>query len=670
MANATMNTASQAVPLKSPEVYPFTAIVAQEGMKRALVLAAIHPGIGGVLIRGSKGAAKSTAVRALSAILPDIDVYPGDPFRRAPGEDVPGWPLADNLQAVQRPVPLVNLPVGATEDRVVGSLNLERALSTGARAFEPGLLAAAHRGILYIDEVNLLGDHLVDLLLDAAAMSVNHVEREGLTFRHPSRFVLVGTMNPEEGDLRPQLLDRFGLAVDVDPMSNPSVRAEVVRRRLAFDADPTAFRLAWDQADRREGDRIRRAQQILPSVVVPDPILDAICTRCAAEGAEGLRADITIFKAASALAAYEGRTTVIAADVDAVAELALAHRRTTPRPQSPPPPPRPPADDRTPSESPGNSPTRNFYADRGTPQAANGSSEQPAPVGDATNDVETIRPSEPQAAPRWNPRTPRARRSSSHGRRGSQATGGPRGVVERTAVPKSRSIDPSIDATLRASAPWQIDRGRRDGGLLIVRPTDLCDKVRKTPNRHLVLFVVDASRSMGARRRMAETKATILSLLVDAYQKRDLIGMVTFGGLDARVALPPTRSVRTAARFLSDLPVGGLTPLARGLLVAERLVASIKRRDPGLTPLLVLLTDGRGNVALAPEGDPHQDALRIVRRLAASRINGLVIDTEDGPVRLGRARVIGETWGAEVRSVDDLSGRRLPEAIRRALLAG
>jgi magnesium chelatase subunit D len=226
-------------------IFPFSAIVGQEAMKRALVLAAIHPGLGGVLIRGSKGAAKSTAVRALAALLPDIEVVPGDPFHRAPGEEVAGWPLPEGARFERRPVALVNLPVGATDDRVVGSLNLERALTTGHRAFESGLLASAHRGILYIDEVNLLGDHLVDLLLDAAAMGVNHVEREGLTFRHPSRFVLVGTMNPEEGDLRPQLLDRFGLAVEVEPMTDPFERAEVVRRRLAFEADPAGFRTRW-----------------------------------------------------------------------------------------------------------------------------------------------------------------------------------------------------------------------------------------------------------------------------------------------------------------------------------------------------------------------------------------------------------------------------------------
>src|SRR3954471_23036110 len=282
-----MSTLSQPGLSERHSVSPFSALVGQEPMKRALTLAAIHPGLGGVLIRGSKGAAKSTAVRALAALLPDIDVVPDDPFRRAPGEEIPDWPLPEGATFRRRPVTLVNLPVGATDDRVVGSLNLERALTTGHRAFEPGLLAAAHRGLLYIDEVNLLGDHLVDLLLDAAAMGINHVEREGLTFRHPSRFVLVGTMNPEEGDLRPQLLDRFGLVAEVEPMADPAARAEVVRRRLAFESDPDVFRARWAEADRREGERIATAQPLLPAVEVPEPVLNALCTRCAREGADG-----------------------------------------------------------------------------------------------------------------------------------------------------------------------------------------------------------------------------------------------------------------------------------------------------------------------------------------------------------------------------------------------
>ncbi len=652
--------------------YPFSALVGQASMKRALVLAAIHPGLGGVLIRGSKGAAKSTAVRALAGLLPAIDVYEGDPFRRAPGEEVEGWPLAEGARVVRRPVALVDLPVGATDDRVVGSLDLERALATGARSFEPGLLARAHRGLLYIDEVNLLGDHLVDLLLDAAAMGVNHVEREGLTFRHPSRFVLVGTMNPEEGDLRPQLLDRFGLAVEAEPMADPRRRAEVVRRRLAFEADPVGFRARWADADRSEGEKIVEARRLLPAVVVPPPILDALCARCAREGAEGLRADLTIYKAASALAAYDGRTTVTAEDVEAVAELALAHRRTTPPPpRGPapePPPPRPKGDDRPPPEGrdrdrdpspPGREPA--------SPSASAQDSGPDATAGDPGGASELVAASEPTTTPPWSPARPARRREGPVGRRGKLGVTDRRGVAIRSAVPVGRAVDLALDATLRASAPWQVARGRVDEGRPILKAADLRVKVRARPTRHLILFVVDASRSMGARRRMAQTKAAVLALLVDAYQKRDLVGLVAFGGTSARLALPPTRSVQVAARELADLPVGGTTPLAHGLALASRVVGRSRRREPGVIPLVVLLTDGRGNVPLGEGGEPTLDALALADRLGRDRVSGLVIDTEGGPVRLGLASRLALAWGADLRPLDAPGGRTLPEAVRLAL---
>lgn len=660
--------------MTSESIFPFSAIVGQAAMKRALILAAIHPGLGGALIRGSKGAAKSTAVRALAALLPEIELYEGDPFHRAPGEDLPGWPLPEPARVVRRPVALVNLPVGATDDRVVGSLNLERALATGNRAFEPGLLAAAHRGILYIDEVNLLGDHLVDLLLDAAAMGVNHVEREGLAFRHPARFVLVGTMNPEEGDLRPQLLDRFGLVVEVEPMNDPRDRAEVVRRRLAFEADPHGFRALWAEADRAEGQRIDRARRLLPSVVVPEPVLEALCTRCAREGADGLRADLTIYKAATALAAYEGRTSVSPADIDAVAELALAHRRTAP-PQGPPPSSPPPRDDRPQPDRLGDYP-RLDYAGRAPREAPAQASAETSPA-DAPH-AEAPDPSAPQVLPAAEPWLPAAwapklsvprQRSSETGRRGGRPGLDRRGAYLFATLPRGPVTDPAIDATLRAAAPWQTIRGRPADRPLIVRPADLRVKIRSRPVPHLVLFVVDASRSMGARARMRLTKGAVLSLLVDAYQKRDRVGLITFGGGGANLDLAPTRSVRVAARALSNLPIGGTTPLAAGLALAERVVATARRREAGLAALVVLLTDGRGNVALQPGADPHPEALALARRLARGRVAGLVIDTEAGPVRLGRAHTLAEAWQVECKPLEALNGRRLPDTVRRALFA-
>ncbi|GAB6063404.1 ATP-binding protein [Deferrisoma palaeochoriense] len=314
-------------------VFPFSALVGQDRMKLALVLNVIDPTIDGVLIRGEKGTAKSTAVRALAQLLPEIPVVADCPFschptrpeemcarcreRRVAGEALP---------EARRPMAVLDLPVGATEDRVVGSIDIERALKTGEKAFEPGVLARVNRGILYVDEVNLLDDHIVDVLLDAAAMGVNHVEREGVSVRHPARFVLVGTMNPEEGELRPQLLDRFGLCVDVVGIRDPKDRVEVIRRRRAYEADPEGFRRAWAEADARVREALVRAKDLLPRVEVTDEDLEVIATLSVDLGVDGHRADLALLKACRALAAYRGRTRVTDDDIAEAAGLVYAHR--------------------------------------------------------------------------------------------------------------------------------------------------------------------------------------------------------------------------------------------------------------------------------------------------------------------------------------------------------
>jgi Mg-chelatase subunit ChlI len=295
-------------------VYPFTAIVGQDRMRLALLLHAVDPHLGGVLIRGEKGTAKSTAVRALANLLPSAQAVAGCPFGCDPRDPANACESCSSLlvtaagvETVERMVPVVELPVGATEDRLLGTLDLERAIQTGERHFEPGLLARANRGILYVDEVNLLGDHLVDGLLDAAAMGRNYVEREGISFSHPATFMLIGTMNPEEGDLRPQLLDRFALVVQVSSLTDPAQRAEVVRRRIAFERDPMAFISDQTAGEEAERDRLSRARALLPSVQVPESMLDLIVRICAAFEVDGLRGDLAIYRAAAALAAYEGR---------------------------------------------------------------------------------------------------------------------------------------------------------------------------------------------------------------------------------------------------------------------------------------------------------------------------------------------------------------------------
>jgi magnesium chelatase subunit I len=324
--------------MSSRHIYPFTAIVGQEKMKEALILNIINPTLSGVLIRGEKGTAKSTAVRALAEILPAIEVVKECPFQHAPDETHSvcrecirsecSRKMLDNLavETVRRGVQVIELPVGATEDRVVGTMDLEHALKKGEKRVEPGILAAAHRGILYVDEVNLLDDHVVDVLLDSAAMGVNTIEREGVSFTHPARFTLVGTMNPEEGELRPQLLDRFGLCVNIEGINDHEARVAIMERRSAFDEEPESFCRKWDDGSRALVAKIEKAIDLYPEVTIDRSLLYEIADYCLEVGVDGHRGDIIILKAAKTMAAYNGRTEVNKEDIDRAAELALPHR--------------------------------------------------------------------------------------------------------------------------------------------------------------------------------------------------------------------------------------------------------------------------------------------------------------------------------------------------------
>lgn len=306
--------------------FPFSAIVGQEAMKQAMVLTAIDPGIGGVLVFGDRGTGKSTAVRALAALLPEISAVEGCPVNSARVEDVPAWANAVSGRISKRPTPVIDLPLGATEDRVVGALDIERALTRGEKAFEPGLLARANRGYLYIDEVNLLEDHIVDLLLDVAQSGENVVEREGLSIHHPARFVLVGSGNPEEGELRPQLLDRFGLSVEVTSPRDVETRVEVMRRRDAYENDNAAFMKKWRAKDSALRKAILAARAALPGLTTPGVVLHDCAALCIALGSDGLRGELTLLRAARAQAAFEGAATVTRQHLKTVATSALSHR--------------------------------------------------------------------------------------------------------------------------------------------------------------------------------------------------------------------------------------------------------------------------------------------------------------------------------------------------------
>ena len=675
--------------------FPFTAIVGQEAMKRALLLNTINPKIGGVLIRGKKGTAKSTAVRSLAALLPEVSVVQGCPYS-CPPEQRQGLcqrcdPPQMAFQPVSHQVRIVDLPVGATEDRLVGSLDIESAIKTGAKSFEPGLIAAAHRGILYIDEVNLLNDHLVDVLLDAAAMGRNYVEREGISVSHAAEFILVGTMNPEEGDLRPQLLDRFGLAVEVDSAFTPEERREVVKRRIAYESDPFGFMDAWQDSEADERERILRSQRLLGQVVVSDDILELITDICAEYQVDGLRADIVMYKTASTIAAYEGRDHVVAEDVREAAEMALLHRQRRQPFQQPHlvteqldsmidefqnrPHDREPQDqDNSQAEE----------QDDGDPDPPEQEEEQPPePEGDSGPQDQYFEVGTPFSVRSLQVNPPDQRARPTGGRRARTVSGTPSGRYIGAAAPQDKASDLALDATLRAAAPHQLQRredtaasASGDGSpAFLIEPHDVREKVRETKTGSLILFVVDGSGSMGAQRRMVAVKGAILSLLLDAYQRRDRVGLITFRGTGAQVLLPPTSSVDLAHALLSEMPTGGRTPLSRGLLLAMEVIEAEKQKDRNVLPLLVVLSDGRANVAMgaADTGPSTGTSLPITeaRAMAAAvkeqRIPAVVVDTETDFLRLGLAGPIAEAMGAPCIKLEELHSDALADTVRMKL---
>jgi len=663
-----------------PNHYPFSAVVGSDDMILALVLTTISPEVGGVLVRGEKGTAKSTVVRGLAAVLPQIDVVAGDRFSSDPRDPhalSPDGPFGPDAAVETRAVRLVELPVGATEDRVLGSLHLERALSEGKAEYEPGLLARAHRGILYVDEVNLLHDHLVDLLLDAAAMGRATVERDGVSVEHAARFVLVGTMNPEEGELRPQLLDRFGLTVEIAAPRDPAARVEVVRRRLAFDHDPEAFAAAYADAELALTERIQAAQARVASVELPDAALLTIAEICAAFDVDGMRADIVMARAAAAHAAWQGRASVTREDIGVAARFALPHRRRRnpfdapgldeellerllgddldpepePDPEPDPEPPAPRGNDRgdAGAEGDGGLETGARAPSSTTESAAD---DTPAPVGAEAEATTTVAAGTP-----YRPRlfTVRGVGSGESGRRSRAVTETGRRIGARP----GRRGAVHLTETIRSAAPHQVARGR-DGGRLRFRPEDLRVAEREGQESNLVLFCVDASGSMAARRRMEQVKTAILSLLLDAYQRRDKVGLVTFRGDGAELALPPTRSVDVAARRLEELPAGGRTPLAEGLLEAARVLELERVRDPRRRPLLVVVTDGRATAGV----DAVSRAQRVADLLASRAVAALVVDCEGGALRLGLAEVLAERLRADHVPVAEVTAAALTAAVQ------
>lgn len=620
--------------------FPLCAIVGQEQLIEALLVNAVAPEVGGLLVRGQRGTAKTTAVRGLAELLPPVRAAADQPFAFAPGELSPGGAIPADAAVAERPARLVDLPLGTTLDRLVGTLDLARALA-GERAFEPGLLARAHQGILFVDEVNLLADHLVDALLDAAATGVARVEREAISVMHAARFLLVGTMNVEEGDLRPQLLDRFGLGVEVTTPADPPVRAEIVRRRLAYEQDPAAFAARFTQAQGALAQKIATARERLRAVRLPERELARITGACARLGLDGVRGDIVTARAARALAALDGLDEVEERHVRTAAALALFHRRRRDpldgRPPDPgeleraldeageddPPPPeggRPGAGAGAGDQAPGG---ENAPAADEDGAAAGAVAEQPEPLGPAAGAVaEQPEPPGPAREQRDAPvaaslpagvLTLGGRGLGPAGRR-ARAAGLSAGAID-TLPAAAGSDDLALLATLQAR--------------LLGAPADhLRRHVRAGRESTFLCLVVDASGSMAARRRAARVKGALMGLLRDAYARRDRIAVIAFRDAAAFLLVAPGAPPERAAAQLAELPTGGRTPLAAGLLAAERLIRSERSREAARRSLALVLSDGRIT-------EPLPAVLRAAGALGAVADGVDVIDTDDGPVRFG-----------------------------------
>ena len=689
--------------------YPFSAVVGQEEMKLALILNVIDPSVGGVLIMGHRGTGKSTVVRALPDLLPQVSVVSMCSYRCDPADEpslcsecTEAIGLGTKLGQEKRPVPVVELPLGATEDRVCGTIDIEQALGSGVKRFEPGLLARANRGFLYIDEVNLLEDHLVDLLLDVAVTGVNKVERESISVEHPARFVLIGSGNPEEGELRPQLLDRFGLYVEVRTENELDRRVEIVERRNAFERDQETFRRTFADEQEQLRKKITRARKNLVNVKVERKLLKDIARLCSDLKVDGHRGELTITRAARALAAFEGRKKVTDTDVKRIAVMALRHRLRRGALEEAPGAERieqalekvfakthgagrgnyegggdeEGEEDRWPTDVARGK--RVGPSQSSAKRSRQGVSRNGNAGGNTGADVEAT-PAPLSLGEKNLPQLKfdkRAARESSPTRsllqRSRQTTltkavyDRERGRYARSVSSRNASSRIALDATLRAVVSSSLQAPTPRSSLFLmpgsrqltpVSSELLRFKLFKRKQGRLFIFAIDLSGSM-ALNRIAQAKGTMLGLLRQSYVKRDSVAIVVFRGTCAELLLPPSRSILRARRVLDSLGVGGGTPLSAGLACALQLAKRTQAQQGELT--LLLFTDGHANVPIGANGNTDREHRR---RLVASEVKMLgaglkkagvrtvLIDTQNRFTANDEAHALARTLGADYEAL-------------------
>jgi magnesium chelatase subunit D len=670
-------------------IFPFSAIVGQENVKKALILNAINPGIGGVLIKGDKGTGKTTAVRALADLLPSLKVVKGCPFNCDPDDEESACDTckSDNAEIEEKKMKVVELPLGSTEDRVVGSINIEKALKEGTRALEPGILAEANRNILYIDEINLLDDNLVDVLLDAAAYGINIVEREGISVSHPSRFILVGTMNPAEGELRPQLSDRIGLHIIVHSIMDIEDRVEIMARREEFERDPAAFKRKFSTSQKEILDNILNARSLLKDVKISPELMKIIAHVCVDMGVDGHRADIAILKTSKTIAAYNKHLTVDYNDVEEAVMLVLGERLQKSYDQKKIKEKLEKAisdteDEQKEDESEAQEEQDNSEGDSETAenqdekaqddenQSQEGQNEDDSGLKPETEenqeevDDEEDQPPEEQGNvnvaphPAEQPEDPEKekkgimlksieeegtpvdsdddevdikkllkmkgkKKNRLYGKRVDSKT--QKGKYIKSKIPKNVSNDIAIDATLRAAAI-------KSNGSINVKNEHIRHKVRKHGARASIALVVDISGSMFSQRKANKIKGILNQLIEDINHHNDKISVIGFKGQEAEVIIPTTRRASSFKEQVDNIRVGGTTPLAAGLKKGLELLKKEKIKEE-FVPMMIVLTDGMPNVGI--NNRPAEDALKIAADLKENEIHTIIVNFERS-VKYGR----------------------------------
>lgn len=632
--------------------FPFSAICGMEKAKEAILLTLINPHAGGLLLSGEKGTGKSTLVRSARELI-----------------DAP-W---------------VEVPISTTEDRLFGSIDAEEAIRSGHKKLLPGLIDEADQGIMYIDDANLLRDDLLSAVLNIREAGGYRLERDGLSEQRDTRFTVLSVMNPESGTLSSSSLDRFGLFAQADGAMDDETRIEIIRRVLDFEKDGLAFREKWQEETHALKQKVAAARNLLPTIEVSPAMIQLAAVYTLKAHVAGHRADIYLIEAARAEAALAGRAFVMPKDLEKAAEFVLPHRmrkaenEEQPAEETQNPDTQPPSDD-TPPETPPEEPpsAENDFSmpDRQEP------SQTDTEDSDGNDDVnpDNAQMSNPKGAsrervdaadlkvalpPMWIEPSKDRKPKKGSGKRSLTMTDLMQGRYVRAEIPKAKTADIAFDATLRAAAPYQKARPS-NGCAVVIRKEDLRSKVREKRTGNIFLFVVDASGSMGARERMKTVKGVIFKILLDAYQKRDRVGMVAFRKKQAEVLLPVTRSVDFAQKKLASMPTGGKTPLAKGLLKAEDVLDMLYRQDPNQDPVLILITDGRATSPLNQGTNPVTDAMEEAKRIGRRNIPVAVIDTESGFIKLGLAKKLAKAMGASYFQVDKISEDQLLHIWRTA----